>query len=241
MQIVDTDAFLEMPQTSQLLYFHLCMRADDEGFVSNPKKIMRMVGSCDDDFKVLITKKFVIVFKSGVCVIKHWLIHNLIRSDRFNETTYKKEKEQLTIKPNKGYKLMLDNDNQMATKCKPDGNQMVPQVRLGKVRLDKVSIIPEVLSDSEQPEIVDEVAEIINCFKVLNEGINFGHKTYRSSAQEIIKNYGFETAKNISNYAVSIQGKKFSPIITNPYQLKVKIAELLVFKKREENNQTISL
>ena len=79
LKVVDTDAFLDMPQSSQLLYFHLAMRADDDGFVSNPKKIMRMLGTQDDDIKVLVLKKFIIPFESGICVIKHWRIHNYIQ------------------------------------------------------------------------------------------------------------------------------------------------------------------
>ena len=86
LKVVDTAAFLDLPQSSQLLYFQLSMRADDDGFVSNPKKIMRMLGSNEDDYKLIILKKFVIPFDSGVCVIKHWVIHNLIRSDRYTET-----------------------------------------------------------------------------------------------------------------------------------------------------------
>ena len=110
LKIVDTDAFLDMPQSSQLLYFQLAMRADDDGFVANPKKIMRMIGSQDDDIKVLITKKFIIPFESGVCVIKHWLIHNLIRLDRYTETQYTREKSQLIIDPlTKKYSLNPDN------------------------------------------------------------------------------------------------------------------------------------
>lgn len=103
MKIVDTDAFLEMPQSSQLLYFHLAMRADDDGFVAGPKRIMRMIGSQDDDIKVLIGKRFIIPFESGVCVIKHWRIHNLIREDRYTETTYLAEKSTLAIKENGAY------------------------------------------------------------------------------------------------------------------------------------------
>ena len=98
LHIVDTDAFLEMPVSSQLLYFHLLVRADDEGFIGNPKKIMKMVGSNDDDMKVLITKRFVLTFNSGVMVIKHWLIHNTIRMDRFNPTRYEDEKKNVGIK-----------------------------------------------------------------------------------------------------------------------------------------------
>jgi len=78
-EIVDSDAFLEMPTSSQLLYFHLNMRADDDGFINNPKKIMKFIGSADDDIKLLIAKKFIIPFESGVVVIKHWRIHNYIR------------------------------------------------------------------------------------------------------------------------------------------------------------------
>ena len=80
--IIDSDMFLDMPLSTQALYFHLSMRADDDGFVNNPKKIQRMIGCNDDDLKVLITKKFIIPFESGICVIKHWKIHNYIRNDR---------------------------------------------------------------------------------------------------------------------------------------------------------------
>ena len=105
--IVQTDAFMDMPASSQLLYFHLVMEADDEGFVSSPKKIMRTVGSSDDDLRILIAKKFIIPFENSVCVIKHWLIHNTIRLDRYNPTSYQEEKKQLTIKENKSYTLVF--------------------------------------------------------------------------------------------------------------------------------------
>ena len=139
LQIVDTDAFLDMPQSSQLLYYHLAMRADDEGFVSSPKRVMKMIGSSDDDLKVLIAKKFIISFESGVCVIKHWLIHNTIRMDRFGGTTYLKEKAQLVLKDNRAYKLVdLQDENGMATIRQPLGNHSVPQVKLIKVNISKI-------------------------------------------------------------------------------------------------------
>jgi len=137
LKIVDTDAFLEMPQTSQLLYFHLCMRADDDGFVSNPKKISKMISSGDDDMKVLTIKRFIIPFESGVIVIKHWRMHNLIRSDRYTETNYLKEKSKLTIKKNGSYTEI----NKTKQDVIPNGNQMATQVRLGKDRLGKDSKI----------------------------------------------------------------------------------------------------
>ena len=118
LDIIDTDIFMEMPQSSRLLYYELCMRADDDGFVSSPKKIMKMVGCSEDDFKVLITKQFVIPFKSGIIVIKHWKIHNYIRLDRYKETIYQNERNQLIQENNGIYNLGIPND--------------IPKVDLGK-------------------------------------------------------------------------------------------------------------
>ena len=124
LQIVDTDAFLDMPATSQLLYFHLSMRADDDGFVPNPKKIMRMINSQEDDLKVLMVKRFILSFESGVIVIKHWRINNYIQKDRYQETKYLDEKNGLAIKDNGAY-----------TECLHDVSKSDTQVRLGEVRL----------------------------------------------------------------------------------------------------------
>ena len=136
-QLIDSDLFLDMPLSTQALYFHLSMRADDDGFINNPKKIQRMIGSTDDDMKVLISKKFIIPFDSGIVVIKHWKIHNYIRKDRYKPTVYEEEKKLLTLKKSGAYSL--------DTVGVPVGNQMDTQDRLGKdsigkTRLDKVSI-----------------------------------------------------------------------------------------------------
>lgn len=104
--IIDSDAFLDMPHSTQLLYFHLNMRADDDGFINNCKNIMRMVGCKEDDLKILITKRFVLPFESGVIVIKHWRIHNYIQNDRYTETKYKEEKAMLALDENKAYTLI---------------------------------------------------------------------------------------------------------------------------------------
>ena len=131
LKVVDTDEFLDMPPTTQNLYFHLGMRADDDGFVASPKKITKIINSADDDMKILLAKKFIIPFESGVCVIKHWKIHNFIRRDRYTETEYKEEKKLLTEQDNK-YKL--DNNK---TNVIPNGNQRLTQVRLGQDRIGK--------------------------------------------------------------------------------------------------------
>ena len=103
--IIDSDAFLDMPLSTQALYFHLSMRADDDGFINNSKKIQRMIGATDDDFNLLRAKSFIITFESGVIVIKHWKIHNYLRSDRYKETVYTEEKAMLETKENKAYTL----------------------------------------------------------------------------------------------------------------------------------------
>ena len=127
--IVDSDAFLDMPLSAQALYFHLSMRADDDGFINNPKKIQRMIGGSDDDLKLLIAKRFIIPFESGIVVIKHWKIHNYIQSDRYKPTVYQEEKALITTKDNKAYTL--------DTECIHDGYNVDTQVRLGKDRLGK--------------------------------------------------------------------------------------------------------
>lgn len=105
MKIVDSDAFLDMPLSTQCLYFHLNMRADDDGFIGNPKRIMRLIGSNDDDLKLLIAKRFILVFDNGVIVIKHWRMHNTLSKHRYHETQYLDEKETLKIKDNGSYSL----------------------------------------------------------------------------------------------------------------------------------------
>lgn len=104
--IIDSDMFLDMPLSTQALYFHLAMRADDDGFINNPKKIKRMIGASDDDLKMLIAKQFLIPFNNGVVVIKHWRIHNYIRKDTYKGTMYVDEKERLTTKSNEEYELI---------------------------------------------------------------------------------------------------------------------------------------
>ena len=121
--IIDSDTFLDMPLSSQALYFHLSMRGDDDGFINNPRKIQKMVGASDDDLKVLIMKNFIIPFESGVVVIKHWKIHNYIRGDRKRDTNYPEEMSFLTIKENGAYTLK-DYDSQMTVKCQSLDSQM---------------------------------------------------------------------------------------------------------------------
>lgn len=152
--IIDSDAFLDMSVTARLLYYDLSMRADDDGFVNSPKKIMRMIGASEDDLRMLVARKFIIPFENGVVVIKHWRIHNYIRKDRYNETTYSEQKELLELDENGSYRLI---DNQRSTDGLPPVDQRLTQVRLGKDMVGKDSKIY-----SSVPELNDAILSFID-------------------------------------------------------------------------------
>lgn len=138
-KITDADAFTELPPTSQALYFHLCMGADDDGFSNQIRKAMFNAHADRHDFELLVQKRFIIPFESGVIVIKHWRMHNLIKNDRYKETSYMEEKAMLVLKDNGVY-----SSENTGTKVEPNWNQtgtkLEPQVRLGKDSIGKVSI-----------------------------------------------------------------------------------------------------
>lgn len=149
--IIDSDAFLDMPITARLLYYDLAMRADDDGFVNSPKKIMRVVGAAQDDLKLLAAKKFIIPFDNGIVVIKHWRIHNYIRKDTYTETNYKDQKAMLTLDENKAYKF-VDEALTDSGRIEDTGKDSIGKDSIGKDRLD---ICPEPKQVcSEQKEIV---------------------------------------------------------------------------------------
>lgn len=135
-KIIDTDNFLDMPQSTQCLYFHLLLRADDDGFIQSPKSIMRITGCKDDDLKLLIAKGFVIGFETGVIVIRHWRIHNYVQSDRYSKSELQ-EAKCVELK-NKVYEVVeppTNPDNTcMDTKCIQNGYNLDTQIRIDKIR-----------------------------------------------------------------------------------------------------------
>lgn len=190
LKVVDTDDFLDMGQGSQLLYFHMAMRADDDGFVNSPKKIMRFAGAKDDDMKVLIAKQFILPFQSGVIVIRHWKENNYIQSDRKHDTIYEEEMAQLREGTGGVY--------EMYTECIQDVSIMDTEDRLGKDRLgkgtpakDKPS--PESTQDSK------EIAEVIKLFEVVNPSVYrlYGHKTQRQACERLLKKWSLPQIKAI--------------------------------------------
>lgn len=152
-KITDSDAFTELPPTTQSLYFHLCMGADDDGFSNQIRKAMFNAHADRNDFELLVTKKFIIPFDNGVIVIKHWRMHNLIKNDRYKETSYIEEKSTLILKDNGVYTV--------GTKVEPKwnqvGTQVEPQVSIGKDSLGEVSLVEDSLGKTiEQSEIAHD-------------------------------------------------------------------------------------
>ena len=165
--IIDSDMFLDMPVTAQLLYFHLSMRADDDGFINKPKTIMRMCSAKEDDMSILIAKQFVIPFESGIVVIKHWKIHNYIQKDRYKPSSFE-EKNKVVCGEGMIYRLVDDLDTkciQTVSNMDTDGIQSVDemdtQVRLGKDRL-------ELGKDNTLLSVGTDTGEQINYKKVAN-------------------------------------------------------------------------
>ena len=172
-KITLSDDFLSMPHSTQNLYFHLNMEADDEGFVNSVKRIMRMVNVNEDDMKILIAKRFVLVFETGVIVIKHWKLHNRIRKDRLKETSHTYEKSMLIEREGGIYTEAV---NQLTTKGQPDDNQMSTNC---PPSIGKVSIV-----ESSKDNVLQEIKTVID---YLNETTNSQYKTTTKKTHELIK------------------------------------------------------
>ncbi len=197
--IIDSDAFIDMPITARLLYYDLAMRADDDGFVNSPKKIMAFVGAKNDDINLLIAKKFILAFENGIIVIKHWRIHNYIRKDTYKKTPYQDEFNQLFLDENNAYSLSKKSD------CQRTVDEPSTQVRLGKDRLGKVSIdnsAPKVakslkhkygeynhvlLTDDELSKLKEKFNDYENKIKNLDEYIEMKGAKYKNHYLTILK------------------------------------------------------
>lgn len=166
MKIVDSDAFVEMPLSTQALYFHLGMRADDDGFINNPNRIARDVGASGDDLKLLIAKRFILAFENGVIVIKHWMIHNTLRKDRLKPPHYPELASRIYIKGNDGYTdnpetedinlleyrvsvKCLSSDGQLPDKCPPKVSSKVIE---GNLSVREVEAEDNDFTDSDNTE-----------------------------------------------------------------------------------------
>lgn len=202
--IIDSDDFLDMPMSAQALYFHLSMRADDDGFINNPKKIQRAVGASVDDLKLLIAKQYILTFDSGVIVIRHWKIHNYIQKDRYKPTIYEEEKAQLEMKSDRNKEYIFKNS--LDTECIQTVSDTDTQVRLGKVRLGKVRLDEYI--DSEETETPP-------ASKKPEKHIHGEYKHVRLTDKEhekLINDFGTELvdkAIQILDEAIEVKGYKY--------------------------------
>ena len=182
-EVTTSDLFVDMPSSSQLLYFHLGMEADDEGFIGNAKMLSRAYGSNNDDLKLLEAKGFIIAFPSGVTVVKDWNLNNKIRKDRQKPTIYTEEKILLSLDSKGSYLL----GNQVSTIPQPNDNQMSAQDRIGEVRLGKDSIGKDSI-DAPQP----------NAFQEKNSG-----EDINSLLSEYLDSFIEFSSKNIAKRAMA--------------------------------------
>ncbi len=186
-RITNSDDFLSMPNSTQNLYFHLNMEADDEGFVNSPKRIMRTILASEDDLKLLLLKRFVIGFESGVIVIKHWKMHNTLRKDRFKPTDYHEEKA-----------LLVEKENGVYTECQPSDNQVTT---IGMHSIDKYSVV-ENSKEKKGVRFTPPTLQDVTDYIVENK--------YNVNAETFINHYeavGWKVGKNkMKDWKASVRG-----------------------------------
>jgi hypothetical protein len=200
LDIVNSDAFLDMPLSAQALYFHLGMRADDDGFIGNPKSIQRLAGASQDDLMLLITKRFLIAFDNGVIVIKHWRMNNYIQKDRKKDTTYIELLNSLEVKENGSY----TEKKRMDTVCIQDVSEMDSQNNIDKISVDKDSIEIDNSCSS-----VDEASEFFE--KIWKEYPNKkGKPQVKASHKKALFKIGYERlVKAIQKYDDGVKDKQY--------------------------------
>lgn len=189
-QITESDSFLNLSATSQNLYFHLNMNADDDGFVNSPKRVMRNIGASEGDMKLLTQNRFIIPFESGIVVIKHWYIHNYIRSDRYKETVYINEKNMLEIKENKAYtevgmtvgtpmvcidKNRVDKSRVDKSSTEKDSNEVLALIF--KTYEEEIGMVTPILSDDIEYYLTELSKEII--IKAIGEASTRNAKNWK--------------------------------------------------------------
>ena len=182
-QITESDDFLDLPLTAQCLYFHLSLTADDEGFISSCKRIVRAIGAEEKDLDALVRSGFLIFFpEANVYVDKAFMLNNSLRSDRFHETIYQTERKRLMLTENKVYQLIPEDDNQLSTNCQPDDNReenSPEEKREEKKSKDQIS------SGEGSPEGRDNNDLLL--YMASQAGI-------RNELEPVLNRHGFETA-----------------------------------------------
>lgn len=195
MDIVGSDAFLDLPHTAQALYFQLGMRADDDGFVGNPKTIQRIAGTKASDLELLVKKRFILQFPSGVIVIKHWKINNDIKKDRYSPTVYTDEFQMLYTKENKAYTERSTNVSNLDTERGQNVSTLDTQYSIDKNSKDKDSIVlckhahgffsNVFLTDEEMQKLSSEIPNLDDYIERLSNYLANNKKEYKSHCATI--------------------------------------------------------
>lgn len=226
--IVTSDAFLDLPMSARCLYFTLGMFCDDDGFCNQPKSIMRQVGATADDMNILIAKKFLLVFDNGVIVIKHWRIHNYIRSDRYHETNYKEEKAQLSLDENGAYTR-----NQIGGGIPtgiPEVSECETEVRVGKDKKGK-----DIYADVPE-DIKEAFMEWVDMRKTIKKPIT--SKTTVTRALNTLNKLAKRTDKKIAiiNQSTDRCWQSF-------YELKEEVSKPKAYKEfeKEEKYESVAM
>lgn len=211
--IIDSDAFLNMPSSSQNLYFHLGMRADDDGVVNNPRTIMRMIGASNDDMNLLISKKFVIVLEETIIIIKHWRINNYIQKDRYVPSKYKELIDNLSLDENNAYTAKNEQCIQGVSKT---DTECIQGVSTGKVSIGKDSVVlkENIIKEKNQsfsPKIPQELQELFDYWN--SKGIVV-HRTINEKMVQLLKKaldlYGQAQIKQaIENYSIVLNDSTY--------------------------------
>lgn len=239
--IVNSDAFLEMPPSTQGLYFQLGMKADDDGFV-NPKMVMRMIGSSDDELKVLIGKRFVLPFENGVIVIKHWRINNRVRKDWYRPTMYAEQKALLFVKNNGGYTFDEKQGKPLLLGVSVPKSHRIGDV--GKDSIGKDSNTNTNTGTRKRVRVKKTIefnplgAEILKAFEEVDtkNKTYYGNKTQRAAADFLIQEHGLDQVTKVIKLLPKTNSISYFPTVTSPYDLKEKWGKLeaaMVRKKGE--------
>ena len=230
--VTETDAFLDMPLTAQALYFHLGMRGDDDGFVSNPRSVMRVAGCNEADLKTLEESGYIITFRSGVIVISDWKVNNNLRNDRYKPTTFQNERSMLSETANKRY--ILSNGNQVDTNGIPLCNQVTPQPNVTQRNLaqrsssDNGATAAAPRTDSGLSEIVQHFERVIGIFprsaldklqryrdsipaevicKAFDEAAESGHRSWKY-ANGVLKSWQADGVRTLGDVEARREARK---------------------------------
>ena len=230
--VTETDSFLDMPLTAQALYFHLGMRGDDDGFVSNPRSVMRVAGCNETDLKTLEESGYIITFRSGVIVISDWKVNNNLRNDRYKPTTFQDERSKLSETANKRY--ILRTGNQVDTNGIPLCNQVTPQPNVTQRNLaqrsssDNGATAAAPRTDSGLSEIVQHFERVIGIFprsaldklqryrdsipaevicKAFDEAAESGHRSWKY-ANGVLKSWQADGVRTLGDVEARREARK---------------------------------